>query len=105
MALESSERTWPAEPASAPCYRWYHKVFAVLFSLFCFEIGAFLFCFPWLEIWSQNYFANLGPAWSELWFNPYFRGAVSGLGLIDIGIALAEVFRLRRFSGSAGALK
>ena len=35
-----------------------------------------------------------------VWLNGYFRGAVSGLGVLDLWIALGEVFRLRRFSPS-----
>jgi hypothetical protein len=100
MPLEPFEQTWQAgRAAETSPQRWYHKLAAVLFSFFCFEIGVFLFCFPWLDLWSQNYFANLSPAWAEWWGNPYFRGAVSGLGLINIGISLSEAFRLRRFSG------
>lgn len=79
-------------------YHWYQKAAAVLYVFFCFEIGVFLVLFPWLDLWSRNYFSALSPAWSELWSNPYFRGAVSGIGLIDIGISFAELFRLRRFS-------
>jgi hypothetical protein len=98
MAVEQFEEAWPADSAQASRYRWYHKAAAILYVFFCFEIGVFLFLFPWLEIWDQNYFSSLSPAWSELWNSNYFRGAVSGVGLIDIGISFAELFRLRRFA-------
>ena len=102
MAVEPVERTWSAEQAGeSERYRWYHKLGAVLFSFFCFEIGVFLFCFPWLEIWNQNYFAGLSAGWADLWENAYFRGAVSGLGLVNIGISLLEALSLRRFSRRA----
>lgn len=98
MAVEQFEEAWPASNATqAARYRWYQKIAAILYVLFCFEIGIFLFLFPWLELWNQNYFSGLSPSWSELWNSPYFRGAVSGVGLIDIGISFAELFRLRRF--------
>jgi hypothetical protein len=29
----------------------------------------------------------------------YVRGAISGLGVVNLYISLGEVFRLRRFSG------
>jgi hypothetical protein len=32
------------------------------------------------------------------WFNAYVRGAVSGLGIVNVYIALLEIFRLRRFA-------
>jgi hypothetical protein len=31
-----------------------------------------------------------------VWDSPYFRGALSGLGVVNIYISLAEVFRFRR---------
>ena len=33
---------------------------------------------------------------TEVWDNPYFRGALSGLGLLNIYISFVEVFRLKR---------
>lgn len=98
MAVEHYEEAWPTGPAEAGRYRWYHKAGAILYVFFCFEIGVFLFLFPWLEIWDQNYFSSFSPSWSQLWNSAYFRGAVSGVGLIDIGISFAELFRLRRFA-------
>jgi hypothetical protein len=102
VAVEQFEKDPPAGGAPpAPRYPWCQKTFAVVYVFFCFEIGVFLVLFPWLEMWDRNYFAGFVPFWPELWNNPYFRGAVSGLGLVDIGISFAEMFRLRRFSGRA----
>ncbi len=77
--------------------RWYHALGAVVFIFFCFELGVFLLLFPWMDLWERNYFASLTPAWTGVWMNPYLRGAVSGLGLINIGISISELLRLRRF--------
>jgi hypothetical protein len=30
--------------------------------------------------------------------NPYFRGSISGLGLVNIFVAFLEIIRLRRFA-------
>lgn len=98
----------PAQPsgerASAPVildrsvYHWYHKIWAVLLITFCLEIGLFLTVFPWTAYWEINYFSQLLPGWRALWYNAYLRGAVSGLGVLNLYIALAEIFRLRRFA-------
>jgi hypothetical protein len=81
-----------------PRYRWYHKLLALLAVIFCFEMGVFLLVFPWVSEWDLNYFARL-PFWAEnVWISPYFRGAISGIGLVNIYISFVEVFRLRRFS-------
>ena len=69
--------------------------------MFCFEMGIFLLVLPWTEVWETNYFSWIAPGsgwWRGLWMSPYARGAVSGLGLLNIYIAFVEVFRLRRFA-------
>lgn len=102
MAVESFEQEPPVQDKPATLsYHWYQKAAAVLYVFFCFEVGIFLLLFPWLDLWNRNYFSGITPGWSELWNNPYFRGAISGVGLIDIGISFAELFRLRRFSRHA----
>jgi len=94
-ALPEAASSGAAEPAR---YRWYHKAGAVLFTIVCFELGVFLLVFPWMDSWSLNYFASFQPAWRDVWLNPYFRGAISGLGLVNIFISFVEIVRLRRFS-------
>jgi len=79
-------------------YRWYHKMSAVLLITFCLEVGLFLTVFPWTDYWESNYFATLLPQIHQYWDNLYVRGAISGLGLINLYISLVEVFRLRRFA-------
>lgn len=100
MQLRDSELIEPPPPLeepSRPVYRWYHKLGAVAASVLAFELGVFLLIFPWVTEWDLN--ASFLPLWSrELWTNAYFRGAVSGLGLLNIYISIVEVFRLRRFS-------
>jgi hypothetical protein len=84
--------------AEKPKYRWYHKTMGLLAVIFFFEIGVFLLIFPWASDWNLNYFATL-PFWvQDMWNSPYFRGAISGLGLLNIYVSFMEVFRLRRFS-------
>jgi len=84
---------------------WVHRLSSVLFIVFCFELGLFLLVYPWTDAWSQNYFSWLAAkhfqsAWHEFWNNTYLRGAVSGVGLVNVWIAVTEVFRM--FSGRAG---
>ena len=57
-----------------------------------------LLVFPWSEYWENNFFSNWIPMARELWDNAYLRGAVSGLGIVNIFISFSELFRLRRFS-------
>jgi hypothetical protein len=83
-------------------YHWYHKVSAVLFIVFCLEVGLFLLIFPWTDKWDDNllatFLSSTIPRWSEVWQSAYLRGAVSGVGVVDLYICFSEIFRLRRFS-------
>ena len=88
----------PEAPPPQP--RWYHKAAAVLLVTFCIEIGFFLLIFPWTDRWESNYFGGLIPFLRPYWDNLYLRGAVSGLGVVNLYIALLELFRLRRFARS-----
>jgi len=94
-AVEDSARD--AVSAAEPP-RWYHKASAILFITFCLEIGIFLLVFPWTEYWDANYFSSVLPAFEPYWDNMYVRGAISGLGVVNLYISFIEIFRLRRFS-------
>ena len=94
---ETSQAT-PLAPVERPVYHWYHKMSAVLLITFCLEAGLVLLIFPWTEAWDTNYFASLTPQWHAWWDNMYLRGAVSGLGIVNLYISIVEIFRLRRFA-------
>ncbi|MBV9769356.1 MAG: hypothetical protein JOZ32_07285 [Bryobacterales bacterium] len=79
---------------------WYHKLGIFLFIIVCFEVGAFLMVFPWTPQWDNNSVANVLPWLRGIWRTSYFRGALSGVGLLNIYISLGEVARLRRPGGS-----
>lgn len=84
-------------------HQFLEKAVALLYVVFCFELGVFLLVFPWLKIWEHSFFSNLGFSlmgqdWERIWDSAWFRGAVSGLGLVNIFISFMEVFRLRRFA-------
>jgi hypothetical protein len=85
-------------PVERRSYHWYQKLLAVLFVTFCLEIGLFLVIFPWTEYWGGNSFSTLLPEWRQYWQNAYMRGAISGLGVVNLYIAAVEIFRLRRFA-------
>ena len=85
-------------PVPPPIYHWYHKMSAIVFITFCLEIGLYLLIAPWTDSWDGNYFSGIVPQLSEYWGNFYLRGAVSGLGVVNLYISLVEIFRLRRFT-------
>jgi hypothetical protein len=75
------------------------RALTILYILFCFEMGVFLFVLPWTSLWSQNFFVTQYPWVSSIALNYFVRGAVSGIGLADIWLAIFELWRLRRQLG------
>ena len=75
-------------------HTWVHKLGVFLFIIVCFEVGVFLLCFPGRRNGTHNSLASLTPGLRDVWISSYFRGALSGLGLLNIYISLAEVARL-----------
>ena len=78
-------------------YRWYHKLFSFVAIVACLELGIFLVLFPWSRYWDDNYFAAFSPIWYRFWTSPYVRGAMSGIGVLNLYISLSEILRLGRF--------
>jgi hypothetical protein len=81
------------------------RLWLLLFAIFAFEVGAFLIVFPWMDSWSLNhlptFFAENQIAVQDLWDDPYFRGALSCLGFLNVYIALREIIQLIRRSKQA----
>jgi hypothetical protein len=46
---------------------------------------------PWFPFWDDNYFAQVVPAVENLITNNFVRGAVSGLGLVNVYFGLSEL--------------
>ena len=72
------------------------RLLTIIYIVFCLELGIFLFILPWASFWSQNYFIDHFPVFSEFSRNNFLRGAVSGLGLADIWLAILEIWQLLR---------
>jgi hypothetical protein len=95
----------PQQPPAGPdtagprAASFFEKLSAILFCIFCLEVGLFLLFYPWLDaLWSRNWLLRINPQWHSLVMSEHFRGAVSGLGVLNLFIGVVEVTRLRRFS-------
>lgn len=66
----------------------------LFFIALCFEIGFVLIVIPWSAFWDRNYFAELLPPLRSVITNNFVRGAVSGLGLINVSVGLLELVSL-----------
>ena len=54
-------------------------------------MGLLLVLLPWSSFWDRNYFAELVPTLREWITNNYVRGAVTGLGVVNLLAALADL--------------
>jgi hypothetical protein len=80
------------------------KLTIIFFILICFEIGALLAILPWLSYpsWSENYLLFLLAdklhlsGLSRLMTSGYVRGAVTGLGLLNMWIGVIEIVNFNK---------
>jgi hypothetical protein len=65
-----------------------NKILSALLVVILCIMGAILFYLPWTSFWEKNYFLSHFPSLMRILLNPAFRGAVSGLGVLDIFLAI-----------------
>lgn len=83
----------PAPAKSGGFMRWHRRVLGFCLVVFAFELGLFLIIFPWQNSWDLSWIPMHSATFSQIWMSRYFRGALSGLGLLNIYVALAELVR------------
>ena len=84
------------------------KLSVIFYIILCLEIGIVLACLPWipqglfgLSDWSNNYFLVLAARKTGFYglqsfvASGWVRGAVSGVGLLNIGMAVWEIIHFR----------
>ncbi len=72
------------------------RMIRIVVILFCVEVGLILLLLPWSLLWDNNFFFSLAPQWNQVWLNFYTRGAVSGLGVVNLWIAATEAMKLSK---------
>lgn len=71
----------------------------LLLVAYFIEVGLLLVLVPWSPFWERNYFLTEFPALLAIVRNNYLRGAVSGLGVVNLLMGfneLASVLLARR---------
>ena len=71
--------------------------------LVCLEVGIFLLVAPWSPLWTGNLLLEYAPALRPLFMNPFVRGAISGVGLLNLWFAFRGVWEFRDDSKTAGS--
>ncbi len=63
----------------------------VIYLLFCLEVGVVLLLLPWTLLWDNNFFFSLQPQHSSFWLGNHLRGAISGIGLVNLWMGITEL--------------
>ena len=71
-----------------------NRILRIILLLLWLEVGLALILLPWSEFWEMNYYLYQYPILGLFLKNSYLRGAVSGLGLMNVILAL-DSFRRR----------
>ena len=65
-----------------------------MYVAFFLEVGLLLIVLPWSAFWEHNYFAAAWPPLQRMLTNNFVRGAVTGLGLVNLVAGFAELARV-----------
>ena len=77
------------------------KITVIVYILICFEVGVLLLILPWTQLWDDNFFlyfltGKLNASWLHgVLTSGYVRGAVTGLGVLNILAGLRDIVRFR----------
>ena len=59
--------------------------------VFFIEVGLLLIVLPWSGFWERNYFIYSWPSLAPLFLSSYVRGAVTGIGLLNLVAGFGEM--------------
>ena len=68
-----------------------NRVLGAVLVVVCCMMGAVLFYLPWTVVWEQNYFLTHFPSLMPIVLHPVFRGVISGVGFLDIILAVGMI--------------
>jgi hypothetical protein len=86
------ERKPPSEP-------WSKLVVRILYIIYSLEVGGFLMLSPWLPFWDNNFLLFRYPILRPIVNSPFLKGAVLGLGIVNLIIGLSEIVNIRKGTG------
>jgi hypothetical protein len=87
----------PNEPpkAAGAISIWARRLSLVIFVVFCVEMGMLLVVLPWTPVWNENSLLLNYPSLRAFAQQNFVRGAITGLGLVDIWMGIWEAVLYR----------
>jgi len=74
---------------------WLQRLFVIVYVVLCIELGLVLVMLPWTPWWDVNRLLTHWPAVRHVLQHGFVRGAVSGLGFLDLWLGISEAVRYR----------
>ena len=101
--MPSNVRPFPAPVAAAPSVEeeaappiWMARSMMLVFVAFCVEVGLVLIAVPWLpHLWHENSLLASFPNVRAFLAYDFVRGAVTGVGILDIWLGIYEAVHYR----------
>lgn len=81
--------------APSPVAIWIDRIGLVIKVVFYIELGMLLAVLPWTRVWTDNNLIIAYPRIRAIIQEGWLRGAVTGIGLVDIWIGIWEAVHYR----------
>jgi hypothetical protein len=99
-APPDSVESAPSSASQAPrrqhqAHLWLARIDLFLRVIVRFYLGLLVIVLPWTHYWDENHLFTVVPQLEWLAMNGAVRGIVSGLGILNIWIAISEAIRYR----------
>lgn len=72
-----------------------HRWRLAIWIFVCLEVGIFLLVVPWSPLWTGNLLLVYYPALRPHYMSAFVRGAISGLGVLNLWLGFREVWDFR----------
>jgi hypothetical protein len=93
--LEATPNPAAAPPKPQGFDLWIQRVKLAIDVIFFIELGMILVVLPWSDLWTRNTFLMGFPTAKMVVDHGFFRGVVTGLGLINIWIGISDAVNYR----------
>lgn len=88
-----------AEAGPVPAPVWLQRLSLGVLVVFCLYLGLLISVLPWFlhDVWDRNPMLLQHPALRAFLMQGWVRGAVTGLGLLDLWIGISELIHYRDY--------
>lgn len=93
--LENLPDQQPPAEVSAELPVWLQRLSLVIYVVFCMWLGIVMVLLPWSELWFSNALLDRWPSMRPFMHHGFVRGAISGLGVLDLWLGISEAIHYR----------